>query len=190
VRHGPFLLCDLTVICTHPDYPAFIPEDSEVEDVLLPLISSMMSMEFIHAIAGDIVHHFASRQKNFAGKGVVAVPDIRTGTALSRAMASATNSTQFRGLASTISSKVSFDEREILIDRFRNREDALSLLIATGSFLQSLDNPFIHTVYVISPISLQLRYQLAGMVSRPDDGKKDGLIVDYVGLNWELEDLS
>jgi type I restriction enzyme R subunit len=79
------------------------------------------------------------------------------------------------------------EERRNLIRRFQEQEDSLSLLIATGSFLQGFDNPLIHTIYFASPVSLQLGYQLAGLVSRRYQGKEDGLIVDYAGLGWDLD---
>jgi len=83
-----------------------------------------------------------------------------------------------------ISSATSPQERDMILEKFQREDDSLSLLIATGSFVLGFDNPLIHTIYVTCPISLQLRFQLTSMLSRPYESKKEGLIVDYVGLDW------
>jgi hypothetical protein len=50
-----------------------------------------------------------------------------------------------------------------------------------------LDNPLVHTVYLLSHAPLPLRHQLAGLVSRTCKGKDYGLIVDYLRHDWDLE---
>jgi type I site-specific restriction-modification system R (restriction) subunit len=151
--------------------------------------SLIKSGDFINQLAKDIAQHFKSRQKNFVGKGLIVVSDIETGIALSKAIADIEGDAVSSDSVRTISSMVSPAQRAVLLERFQKREDSLSLLIATGSFFQGFDNPLIHTIYVTSPVSLQLRYHLAGILSRPYKGKQDVLIVDYVGLDWNLEDL-
>jgi type I restriction enzyme R subunit len=168
------------------DYSSYGSEGTEVGDILASLRSSRVTMEHIHKLAEDIVQHFEARQQMWTGKGIIVVSDIRTGVTLSHMIAKIWGDA---ALAKTISSMVSHEERQMLTDRFQKHEDSLVLLIATGSFLTGLDNPLIHTIYITYPVSLQLRYQLAGLVSRPYKGKEDALIVDYTELNWGLEDL-
>ncbi|MCL4270608.1 MAG: DEAD/DEAH box helicase family protein [Anaerolineales bacterium] len=154
--------------------------------------SSLKSNSFItlpgriEAISKDIVAHFSTRQDKFLGKGIVVVPDIRSGVAYSQSIA------KFKGNADfveAISSETKAEKRELLVKKFLRQEDHLCILVVTAGFLLGMDNPLIHTIYVTSPVSLQLGYQLAGLVSRPFQGKEDALIVDYVGLNWYLNDL-
>jgi type I site-specific restriction-modification system R (restriction) subunit len=159
----------------------------------IPLNAPKMTLEFIDLLAADLVQHFETRQMHWTGKGVVVIPDRYTGLALSRAISHIRppwhGDTEFTGSVKAISAIESPTQRAILVDRFRKENDALILLLATGSFLQGYDNPLINTIYVTNPVSLQLYYTLASLVSRPYKGKKDGLIVDYVGLDWALEDL-
>ena len=119
------------------------------------------------------------------GKGIVVVSDIATGVAFSNAIASSIrNNTEFIGFAKAISSNTNPSEVEILIGRFHEQNDPFSLLISSGSFLTGLDNPLIHTIYLTCPVSTLLRSHLVGVVNRIHKGKKDALIVDYVGQEW------
>ena len=95
--------------------------------------------------------------------------------------------TEYDGLVKTISAAEDPAQRAILLERFRDQTDSLSLAIVTGNFLLGLDNPLISTIYVLSSVSLQLSHTLAGLLSRPYPGKESGLIVDYMGLNWGLK---
>jgi type I site-specific restriction-modification system R (restriction) subunit len=140
----------------------------------------------IEFLSEDIVNHLRFRQKTFLGKGIVVVSDIQSGVAYSQAIANRNGDADF---VTTISSKTSMEQRELLVKKFLKQDDPLCILVVTASFLEGMDNPLIHTIYVTCPVSLQLGYQLAGLVSRRCPGKEDALIVDYVGLNWYLDDL-
>jgi type I site-specific restriction-modification system R (restriction) subunit len=152
----------------------------------LPLNALLTLPKRIATISEDIVNHFTTRQEIFLGKGIVVAPDIQSNIAYSQTIADIKGNADFVG---TISSRTSVEQHELLVKRFMNRDDPLCILVVTASFLLGMDNPLVHTVYVTSPVSLQLGYQLAGLVSRPFLDKKDAVIVDYVGLNWYLDDL-
>lgn len=152
----------------------------------LPLNALLTLPKRIAAISEDIVNHFIARQEIFLGKGIVVAPDIQSNIAYSQSIAEVKGNADFVG---TISSRTSAEQHELLVKRFMNRDDPLCILVVTASFLLGMDNPLVHTVYVTSPVSLQLGYQLAGLLSRPFLDKKDAVIVDYVGLNWYLDDL-
>jgi superfamily II DNA or RNA helicase len=177
----------IEVMADHASYKREYPELYLATSFSKLLISN----EFIDELAQDIAEHFETRQKNWTGKGLIVVPDIKTGVALFQQMIEIKpnwhGDTDSTGSVKTISTTVSSKQRATLVERFRERDDSLSLLIATGSFIIGLSNPIIHTIYVTNPVSLQLRYILAGLVSRLYKDKEDGLIVDYVGLNWDLE---
>lgn len=179
-------------IAVRGDYSVDISEYLQ-SDLRIPLGAPKMTNEFVRHLAADIVEHFETRQSKWTSKGIVVIPDRYTGIALSETIANIRpewrGDTEFTGSVKTISAIESPTQRAILVDRFRKENDALFLLLATGSFLQGYDNPLIHTIYVTNPVSLQLCYTLASLVSRPYKGKKDGLIVDYVGLDWGLDDL-
>jgi len=150
-------------------------------------LNSLITLpERVATVSKDIVAHFIARQEKFVGKGIVVVPDIRSGIAYSQAIANVKGNANF---VEALSSETKVEQRELLVKKFVNRDDPLCILVVTASFLLGMDNPLVHTVYITNPVSLQLGYQLAGLVSRPFRGKEDALIVDYVGLNWYLDDL-
>lgn len=172
------------------DYAWNTHEHSELE-LSESFKTTLMSLEFVNKLAEDIAQHFEARQKSWTGKGVIVVPDLRTGIDLFQKMVSIKpdwrGDTEFTGSVKTISTIERPAQRTLLVERFQERDDPLFLLIATGSFVQGLDNPLVHTIYVTNSVSLQMRHKLASLVSRPFKGKKDGLIVDYVGLDWDVE---
>ena len=157
------------------------------------ITSIQQTSEFLKKIAQDIVYHFEKRQHNWKGKGIIVVSDVKTGFALYNEISIIRpiwyDENLNGGLVKVISStNESSTERVNLIQKLKQQDDTLCLLIATGGFLQGFDNPLVHTIYVTSSISLQLRYRLASLVSRAYQGKESGVIVDYVGHNWNLED--
>lgn len=152
--------------------------------------SRLLTVEYITRLSKDITNHFSSSQISFKGKGIILVPNIAIGAAFSETIANTQHESKFAEKAITISSMTNSVEREELITRFKNQDDPFCLLIATGGFPLHFDNPLVYIVYVTSPISLQLRHELAQLISRPHKGKKEAVIVDYVGLDWELDILS
>jgi superfamily II DNA or RNA helicase len=118
--------------------------------------------------------------------GTILGEGYQSGVAYSQAIANINGNADF---VETISSKTSVEQRELLVRKFLKQDNPLCILVVTAGFLEGIDNPLIHTIYVTSPVSLQLGYQLAGLVSRLSPGKQDALIVDYVGLNLYLDDL-
>ena len=162
-------------------------------DLLTEFNQGLGAIEFVKIHAKDIAQDFELRQKNWTGKGVVIIPDRAAGIALFKALVEIrpnwSGHTEYDGLVKTISLAEDPAQRSILLERFRDQTDSLSLAIVTGNFLLGLDNPLISTIYVLSSVSLQLSHTLAGFLSRPYPGKESGLIVDYMGLNWNFEEL-
>lgn len=115
-------------------------------------------------------------------KGIVVVPDIDSGLLLFQQMASIKPDTDW---VKAISSRNEPRQTEILLKRFRDPDDTLSLLITTGIFFLGFDNPLVHTVYVTNSTSLQLRYTLASLVGIAHEGKENGLIVHYTAFIWD-----
>ena len=89
-------------------------------------------------------------------------------------------------VVSTISSRNSFAESRDILNIFQDKNSSLSLLIATGVYMVGYDNPYINTVYVTCPISNQLQYKIAALVSRHSEGKDEGMIVDFIGVDWSI----
>ncbi|EJE4556981.1 HsdR family type I site-specific deoxyribonuclease [Vibrio parahaemolyticus] len=69
---------------------------------------------------------------------------------------------------------------------FLDANSSLSMLVGTGSYFTGFDSSLVSSVYITCPISLQLRYRLANLVSRSNAFEQRGEIVDFVGLDWTL----
>lgn len=146
---------------------------------------------YLKNIAALITAHFESRQEKWKGKGIVVASDISTVNRLADFISDIEpewfDKSDLTGYVKPISSVDNVGRRNTVLQRFQNPDDSLSLLIGTGAFLVGYDNPLIHTIYVTSPISRQFQYKLASLVSRRYDGKEDGVIFDFVDLDWQLE---
>ena len=142
-------------------------------------------------LAEKITQHFELRQAKWLGKAIVIVSDIATAQLLLGQMEKIRptwhGNTVLRESFSTISSQNKPADVNDLFNRFCDKESSLSLLIGTGIFLESFDNPLLDTVYITCPISERLQYKFASLVSRYYEEKQDALIVDFVGLDWCLE---
>lgn len=75
------------------------------------------------------------------------------------------------------------DAEEKLLDRFRNPDDPLKILIVTAKLLTGFDAPILQTQYLDKPLRDHTLLQAICRTNRVYNGKKSfGLIVDYIGL--------
>lgn len=78
--------------------------------------------------------------------------------------------------------KMTKDEEEKLLDRFRDPSDPLQLLIVTSKLLTGFDAPILQTMYLDKPMKDHNLLQAICRTNRLYDGKTHGLIVDYLGI--------
>jgi type I restriction enzyme, R subunit len=78
--------------------------------------------------------------------------------------------------------KMSKDEEEKLLDRFRDPSDPLELLIVTSKLLTGFDAPILQTMYLDKPMKDHNLLQAICRTNRLYEGKTNGLIVDYLGI--------
>lgn len=78
--------------------------------------------------------------------------------------------------------KLSKDEEEKLLDRFRDPADPLELLIVTSKLLTGFDAPILQVMYLDKPLKDHSLLQAICRTNRVYDGKSYGLIVDYLGI--------
>jgi len=78
--------------------------------------------------------------------------------------------------------KVSKDEEEKLLDRFRDPADPLKFLIVTSKLLTGFDAPILQPMYLDKPMRDHNLLQAICRTNRPYPGKTHGLIVDYLGI--------
>jgi type I restriction enzyme R subunit len=75
------------------------------------------------------------------------------------------------------------DQEEALLDRFRNPNDPLKLLIVTSKLLTGFDAPILQVMYLDKPLRDHTLLQAICRVNRTySDQKTHGLIVDYLGI--------
>ena len=164
--------------------------DQELSEFSRGLDCLHTSLYFLNACAIGIIQHFVSHQEKLHGKAVIIVRNIETANRLLECILESRpdwrEDNDRNMVARTISSGNSFEESRFILNTFQDQNSSLSLLIGTGSFLVGYDNRFINTVYVTCPISNPLQYRIASLVSRYDDGKTDGTIVDFIGLDWAV----
>lgn len=75
------------------------------------------------------------------------------------------------------------DEEERLLDRFRDPNDSLKLLIVTAKLLTGFDAPILQAMYLDKPLRDHTLLQAICRTNRTyGDRKTHGLIVDYLGV--------
>ncbi len=78
--------------------------------------------------------------------------------------------------------KLSKDEEEKLLDRFRDPNDSLKFLIVTSKLLTGFDAPILQAMYLDKPMKDHNLLQAICRTNRVYPGKTHGLIVDYLGI--------
>ena len=78
--------------------------------------------------------------------------------------------------------KLSKDEEERLLDRFRDPLDPLRFLIVTSKLLTGFDAPILQAMYLDKPMRDHNLLQAICRTNRVYPGKTHGLIVDYLGV--------
>lgn len=78
--------------------------------------------------------------------------------------------------------KLSKDEEEKLLDRFRDPADPLKFLIVTSKLLTGFDAPILQAMYLDKPMKDHSLLQAICRTNRVYSGKTHGLIVDYLGI--------
>ncbi len=75
------------------------------------------------------------------------------------------------------------DDEEKLLDRFRDPNDPLKVLIVTSKLLTGFDAPILHAMYLDKPLRNHTLLQAICRTNRPyGEAKTHGLIVDYLGV--------
>ena len=77
--------------------------------------------------------------------------------------------------------------REALAGRFRDAGDPLRMVLVRDLWLTGFDAPSLHTMYVDKPMRGHGLMQAIAGVNRVFKDKPGGLVVDYLGLAYEIE---
>jgi type I restriction enzyme R subunit len=77
-------------------------------------------------------------------------------------------------------------EQRKLLDRFKDNDDPLSILVVCDMLLTGFDAPVEQVMYLDAPLKEHTLLQAIARVNRPAMGKDYGLVVDYWGVGAEL----
>ena len=146
--------------------------------------------ERIRKVCGDIVQHFQTKVEPNGFKGQIVTFDREScllyKTELDKllppeasdvVMTVNANEPQYKAFSR------SRDEDERLLDRFRDPNDPLKLLIVTSKLLTGFDAPILQAMYLDKPLRDHTLLQAICRVNRTySEQKTHGLIVDYLGI--------
>ena len=149
--------------------------------------------ERIDAICADVARHFQEKVAPNGFKGMVVTYDqescLSYKTALDQHLPP-----EVSEIVISVSGKEREDERyrplkrdrdaeEKLLDRYRDPNDPLQLLIVTAKLLTGFDAPILQTMYLDKPLRDHTLLQAITRTNRTyGDRKTHGLIVDYLGV--------
>jgi type I restriction enzyme R subunit len=176
-------------------YQALTGDLSDLDKDNLAKAASKMAVlvkvpERVRAVCADIAKHYQESVAPNGFKGMVvtfdqeccllykAALDSLLPPEASAVVISATgNDERFKPYAR------SRDEEEKLLDRFRDANDPLKLLIVTAKLLTGFDAPILQAMYLDKPLREHTLLQAVCRTNRTyGDKKTHGLIVDYLGV--------
>ena len=80
-------------------------------------------------------------------------------------------------------------EQDLLVERFKDRDDPLAMLVVCDMLLTGFDAPSEQVMYLDAPLKEHSLLQAIARVNRPHgDEKTYGLVVDYWGVSAKLQD--
>jgi type I restriction enzyme R subunit len=153
--------------------------------------------------AQDIVSHFEARLEVLEGKGMIVCMSRRICVELYRRVAALrpdwANEDDEKGSLKVVMTGSASDpvdwqphirnkqRRVALAQRFRDPNNPFNLAIVRDMWLTGFDAPSLHTMYVDKPMRGHGLMQAIARVNRVFRDKPGGLVVDYLGLAYELK---
>jgi type I restriction enzyme R subunit len=144
----------------------------------------------IQRICGDIVSHYREKVEPNGFKSMVVTFD-REACLLYKAAIDQHLGADASDIVMSVASKEeqykpykrTRDQEEKLLDRFRNPNDPLKILIVTAKLLTGFDAPILQAMYLDKPLRDHTLLQAICRTNRTyGDKKTHGLIVDYLGV--------
>jgi len=157
----------------------------------------------VNEVANDIVTHFENRQEVFDGKGMIVAMSRRIATRLYEEIIKLRpewhSDDLSKGVIKVIMTASSSDgpqmakhhttkqQRRDLVNRMKDTNDELKLVIVRDMWLTGFDAPSMHTLYIDKPMKGHNLMQAIARVNRVYKDKPGGLVVDYLGLASDLK---
>ncbi|MFO7030449.1 DEAD/DEAH box helicase [Limnospira fusiformis CCALA 023] len=162
------------------------------------------STQRIQTIANDIVTHFEQRQTVNRGKGMIVTLSRRVAANLydkiielrphwhSEKLDSGKIKVVMTASASDEGNLVQHhttkQQRQILVQRLKDPNNDLDLVIVCDMWLTGFDAPCLHTMYIDKPMKGHNLMQAIARINRVYFEKQGGLIVDYLGVAHQLKE--
>ena len=158
----------------------------------------------INLIAKDIVDHFERRLEAMDGKAMVVCMSRRICIDLYRSIVKLRpdwhSVEDTKGVIKVVMTGSASDDltwqphirnksrREALASRFRDANDEFKMVIVRDMWLTGFDAPSLHSIYLDKPMRGHGLMQAIARVNRVFKDKPGGLVVDYLGLAYELKE--
>jgi type I restriction enzyme R subunit len=157
----------------------------------------------IALVAEDLVSHLEQRQEAMKGKVLIVCMSRRICVDMYNAIVKLRpewhGGDDDKGIVKIVMSGAASDKlewqphirnkarRETLAKRFKNPEDRLEVVIVRDMWLTGFDCPSMHTMYLDKPMRGHGLMQAIARVNRVFKDKPGGLVVDYIGLAYQLK---
>ncbi len=157
----------------------------------------------IRTIARDMVEHWESRSSVLEGKAMIVTMSRRIAIELHNEIVKLRpqwyDPDDDKGKIKVIMTGSAADgpewqehirnkqRRQHLAERMKDPNDPLSIVIVRDMWLTGFDAPSLHTMYIDKPMQGHTLMQAIARVNRVFRDKPGGLIVDYLGLAFELK---
>ena len=157
----------------------------------------------IRTIARDIVDHWESRSSVLDGKAMIVTMSRRIAIELHNEIVKLRpewyDPDDNKGKIKVIMTGSAADgpewqehirnkqRRQYLAERMKDPNDPLSIVIVRDMWLTGFDAPSLHTMYIDKPMQGHTLMQAIARVNRVFRDKPGGLVVDYLGLAFELK---
>lgn len=157
----------------------------------------------IKIIARDMVEHWESRSSVLEGKAMIVTMSRRIAIELHNEIVKLRpqwyDSDDDKGKIKVIMTGSAADgpewqdhirnkqRRQHLAERMKDPDDPLSIVIVRDMWLTGFDAPSLNTMYIDKPMQGHTLMQAIARVNRVFRDKPGGLIVDYLGLAFELK---
>ena len=157
----------------------------------------------VKEVAQDIVYHFEKRQEVFDGKGMIVAMSRRIAAELYSEIIKLKpdwhDNDLTKGVIKVVMTASSSDgplmakhhtnkqQRRDLVNRMKDVNDELQLVIVRDMWLTGFDAPSMHTLYIDKPMKGHNLMQAIARVNRVYKDKPAGLVVDYLGIASDLK---
>jgi type I site-specific deoxyribonuclease, HsdR family len=172
--------------------------DDEKREVIRETITSQQLGELptrVQALSEDIYNHYQQKLAPNDWKGMVVTPSRESAVMYGETLRELLDDpddvrvviSQDKGSELSSDALVPSGEQGQVIRSFK-REDSPKILVVCNMLLTGFDAPILKGMYLDRNLKDHNLLQAIARVNRPEDGKNNGLIVDYRGALSNLED--